>query len=571
MDHEQYFIQMLVQEGMITPEQVERAHAHAHDRGVSVADALVSAGAVSSRDLALARASICEYPFVDLADYEIDIQHARILPRNIAERYAAYPLFVLDRSATIGMVDPLNLQAIDQIRELMNLEVDPVVCDPEQLRALIGKAYTLVRAGANGKNRESDSAASAKGLTTGDEPIVAAVNQILTAAIASGASDIHLNPDENDLHLRYRVDGVLRSQQGPTRATHDAIIQRLKVLADLDVTQTRRSQDGKFRFRYDGGYVDVRLSLLPTIHGENAVMRILRPASAIGRLDDLDMPSDMLQQFAEAIERPHGLILVTGPTGSGKTTTLYTALSKINSPERNIMTIEDPVELRLPLIRQVQANAEIGLTFASALRSMLRQDPDVVLVGEIRDQETAGIAVQAAMTGHLVLSTLHTNDAVAAVTRLRDLGVPTYAINGALLCAIAQRLVRRLCDRCATPQTPDEVVRRAACIGEHDPGPFRVAVGCPACSGVGYMGRVGVFEMVTSSLEVQEAITSGATETQIREIARRAGMRSMWEDGLRKVRRGVTSLEELAKLRTLTDGQIPGAVEGSSPEVRAAA
>jgi type II secretory ATPase GspE/PulE/Tfp pilus assembly ATPase PilB-like protein len=392
---------------------------------------------------------------------------------------------------------------------------------------------------------------------------VAAVNQILSFAVDAGASDIHINPDEAELLLRYRVDGVLQSQQGPPRSVHTSIVQRLKVLAKLDLTQTRRPQDGKFRFTHRGENVDVRLSLIPTIHGENVVMRVLRSASKIGPVSGLGMPAEMTKWYEEAIERPHGMILVTGPTGSGKTTTLYTALNHLNSPSRNIITIEDPVEIRLPVIRQVQANADVGLSFAAALRSVLRQDPDVVLVGEIRDQETAKIAVQAALTGHLVLSTLHTNDAVGALARLKDFDVPNFAVNSALLCVIAQRLVRRLCDGCAAPE--DDALLQVAIPPSVRNTSFKKAVGCSACRNTGYKGRMGVFEMFRLTPGIRRLIEAEATPTQVAEAAFADGMKLMWEDGLEKAARGLTSLREVVQLRGA------GEQETSSNQARIAA
>jgi type IV pilus assembly protein PilB len=465
------------------------------------------------------------------------------------------------------MQDPLNLQAIDQIRQLLKTEVDPVLADGEQLRSLVARAYSMSHsdAGADAGVKVVDDA-----LTTGEEPIVAAVNQIIAGAADAGASDIHINPDENELLLRYRVDGMLLPQQGPARSAHQNIVQRLKVLAKLDLTQTRRPQDGKFRFIHrNNEAVDIRLSLIPTIHGENVVMRLLRGASKIGPISGLGMPQQMTKWYEEAIERPHGMILVTGPTGSGKTTTLYTALAHLNAPSRNIITIEDPVEIRLPLVRQVQANAEVGLTFATALRSVLRQDPDVVLVGEIRDQETARIAVQAALTGHLVFSTLHTNDAVGALARLKDFGVPMFAVNSALLCVIAQRLVRKVCDSCASPETDERLLGMVPAW--YKQGKFRKAKGCSACRNTGYKGRLGVFEMFRMTARVQRLIERDAPAAEIEGAAIADGMKPMWDDGLEKASRGLTTLTEVSKLRSTGAELEPSARPIDQHETRIAA
>ena len=550
LDSRHFVIRTLLADGLIKDAEVRRATEHAVSMGGDILESLVTLGIVPSRKLAIARAKVCEYPFVDLGYFDIDIRNTRFIARPVAEKLTAFPLFVIDGVATVAMLDPLNLQAIDQLRQSLKSDVDPVVADAEQLRCLIARAYSLSRPEAADEPEES---VSEKSLTTGDEPIVAAVNQIIAGAVDLGASDIHVNPDEHDLHLRYRVDGVLRSQQGPSRSTHAGLVQRLKVLAKLDMTQTRRPQDGKFRFSRGGESVDIRLSLLPTIHGENVVMRLLRSASKIGKLSDLGMTPQMNAWYEDAIQRPNGMILVTGPTGSGKTTTLYTALNHINKPEHNIMTIEDPVEIRLPLIRQVQTNADIGLNFAAALRSILRQDPDVVLVGEIRDPETAKIAVQAALTGHLVFSTLHTNDAIGAIARLKDSGVPLFAINNALLMVMAQRLVRKVCSGCAVPES-DEKVRNIGTSATPS-ATFKYGTGCGVCGGSGYKGRLPVYEMLRITPRVQKLIERDASRAEIEAAARLDGMRSLWEDGLLKAAKGLTTIDELAKLRAIVDDE----------------
>ncbi len=545
MDSKHFIIRTLVADGLVTEADVRRATEHAAKSGETLLDALVSLTLVSARKLAIAKAKICEYPFVDLTQFEINIQNMAFLPRAVAERLTAFPLFVVDGAATVAMLDPLDLQGIDQVRQILKAEIDPVIADAEQLRSLIARAYSL----AHSESADAAAPQAEQALTTGEEPIVAAVNQIISGGMDAGASDVHINPEESDLLLRYRVDGVLQVQQGPAKSAHTNIVQRLKVLAKLDLTQTRRPQDGKFRFVHRSGEtVDIRLSLIPTIHGENVVMRLLRSANRIGPVNGLGMPEEMTQWYEDAIERPHGMILVTGPTGSGKTTTLYTALAHLNVPTRNIITIEDPVEIRLPTIRQVQANAEVGLTFATALRSVLRQDPDVVLVGEIRDEETAKIAVQAALTGHLVLSTLHTNDAVGALSRLKDFGVPMFAVNSALLCVIAQRLVRKTCEQCCKPETDARLL--AAVPAEFRSGTFRKGVGCGACRNTGYKGRMGVFEMFRMTPRVMKLIERNAPITEIQAAAIEDGMRLMWHDGLAKAAKGLTSLSEVMKLHS---------------------
>ncbi|MCB9847835.1 MAG: type II/IV secretion system protein [Phycisphaeraceae bacterium] len=539
-----FLIKELLENGVVDRNEVERATQHAAESGQPVPDALVEIGAVTSHELSLARAVIAELPYVDLDHYEINMLNAELLPRSVAESLCAFPLFALEDGVTVGMLDPMDFRAVDQLRQHLRADVLAVAAEPEKLRRLISRAYSLKPVG---QGEQED--AGAADLTTGEEPIVAAVNEIITQAIEQNASDIHINPDDHELHLRYRIDGVLHPRQGPALAAHGALVRRLKVMASLDVTQTRRPQDGKIKFKHHGTEFDIRFSVIPTVSGENVVMRILRHNSAISSFEELGMAPETCQVFNEAITKPHGIILVTGPTGSGKTTTLYTALARLNQPNRNIMTIEDPVEIRLPMVRQTQANPEIGLTFATALRSILRQDPDVVLVGEIRDRDTAQIALQASLTGHLVLSTLHTNDAVGAVARLRDFGVPPFAINSALLCVGAQRLVRRVCPHCAKPYTPTPEERHAYGIRETELSGFVQGQGCSECMNSGYKGRVGVYEVLRVTPGVQRVIENEGATNEIRDAAALAGMRLMWQDGLDKARQGKTTIEELAKVR----------------------
>ncbi|MEX0876557.1 MAG: GspE/PulE family protein [Phycisphaerales bacterium] len=547
LDTSEFILQALLEAGKLTRAEADKLVAFIRDKELGFDEAVIRSNIVSPYDVAVVKASICEYPFADITKFDIDIRQSRCMPKSVSERLRAFPLFIFGDIATVGMEDPLDLQTIDELRQVLKKQIDPVVCDAQQLRMLITRAYTLDTGAPeveDGEDGEFDNS---------QEPIVAAVNQILFSAAEMKASDIHINPDDKKLLLRYRVDGVLQAQRGPEMSMHEGLIQRLKVMSHLDVTQTRRPQDGKFRFKHNGVPMDVRLSIIPTIHGENAVMRLLSTASSIGQIRDLGMPLDVSEAFTQMIHKPHGIVLVTGPTGSGKTTTLYTALNEINTPDRNIMTIEDPVEIRLPLVRQVQANPEIGMTFASALRSMLRQDPDVILLGEIRDEETAKIAVQSALTGHLVFSTLHTNDAIGAVPRLREFGVPAFAINNALLGVMAQRLVRRVCEDCRKPEVPDaDALRELGITPSPDDG-FVKGTGCPKCMSLGYKGRIGVYELLSATKGVRELIERQATASEIFEFARSQGMRLMLEDGIQKARMGITSIDEVRKLHATVE------------------
>jgi len=543
LEANEFILQSLIEEGKLDDQDVQEIRSYADENSAGIDEAALKLGKLSGRDLAMAKATVCEYPFVDLEMFDIDITNSRLMPKSMAERNSAFPLFVTGEVATVAMHEPLDLQSLDELRQTLRMQIDPVVVDLQKLTSLITRAYSLDMSIEQEIDETDDLTVSIE-----QEPVVAAVNQILFSAAEMNASDIHVNPDDKVLHLRYRVDGVLTTYRGPAISLHEGIIQRLKVMAHLDVAQTRRPQDGKFRFIFGGKPVDVRLSLIPTIYGENAVLRLLSSAAKIGQISDLGMPQQIVESFEEMIHKPHGMILVTGPTGSGKTTTLYTALNQINTPERNIMTIEDPVEIRLPMIRQVQANSAIGLDFSSALRSMLRQDPDVILVGEIRDSETAKIATQAALTGHLVFSTLHTNDAVGAIPRLREFGVPAFAINNALLGVMAQRLVRKICTECAVKDTPADFELRALGIDPDGGDQFMTGKGCPKCLSTGYKGRVGVYELFKATSEARNLIEIGSSFKELVDSARRDGMRSMLECGIENAKLGITSIEEVGKL-----------------------
>jgi len=549
----------LLESGLASPAGIDEAARLARERGDDLATALVECGALSARQLALVKADVCEVPFVELHDYDVCFQNANLIPRSVAERYRVFPLFVMDGVLTVATDDPMNLGALDHVRQIVKGEVDAVMCEREQIATLISRVYTLSSRAEDASIDLSDRQDFADEIDAESQPIVAAVNQILADAAEQKASDIHINPDESCLRIRYRVDGVLHEKQGPPLSMHAGIVQRLKVIARLDLTQTRRPQDGKFRFRHGCENIDVRFSTLPTVCGENVVMRLLASRCSINSFHDLGIAPALADQIEEIIQRPCGMFLVTGPTGSGKTTTLYTAINRLNEPSRNIITIEDPVEIRLPYIRQVQVQREIGMTFASALRSILRQDPDIVLVGEIRDEETASIGLQAALTGHLVLSTLHTNDAAGAVSRLRDYAVPPFVINSAVLGVIAQRLVRRICSHCTAKDRADDRLARRFRI-ESDFDQFARGRGCARCARTGYLGRIGLYELFRLTPQVMSRIDDGEGTSSIRRTAVEEGMRLMWQDGLDKARVGMTTLDEVARVASLAEMDDDGCV-----------
>ncbi|MFM9996441.1 MAG: GspE/PulE family protein [Phycisphaerales bacterium] len=568
-DH-QLLLAALVEHGRVRAPDVKRAERHAVTRGIGVPEALVELGAATDRDLALARAVVGECAFVDLDAFVIDLGNAALVPRTMAEEFEAFPLFARDDHVTIGMADPLDLRGVDRLRGVVRREIEPVLCEPKALRVLIERAYSVM-----GSARAAPAPVpTAAGAGVEKEPFVAALDQILASAVEEGASDVHLQPDERELLVRFRVDGELRSRQAPPLSSHPGLVQRVKVMANLDLTQTRRPQDGKFRFQPGGvrsSAVEVRVSIVPTVTGENVVLRLLGAASGLETTASLGIPPAMDAEFREALAQSHGMIVVTGPTGSGKTTTLYAALRLVNDPGSNVMTIEDPVEIRLARVRHVEVHPEVGLTFAGALRAALRQDPDVILVGEIRDEETARTAVQAALTGHLVLSTLHTNDATGAVSRLLDLSCPPFAIIASLVASLSQRLVRRVCDGCAAPHAPDALLLRRL-TGGGDASGFRKGRGCPRCMNLGYKGRIGVYELMRMRPEVQRALEEGAGPAALRRGALRAGMRPLWMDGIEKARLGQTTLEEVALAGAATvDADTAALAERASPAARVAA
>lgn len=552
-----YLVQELVRKGLVCETDVNRAR-DANPEG-DTADELVALGAVTSRDAALMRAVVCETPYVDLNRYDITLKNAELLPRAFAEAHTAFPLFVFDAGVVVGMADPLDFRGLDQIRQNLDRDVEAVLCEKDLLRALIARAYRRTHE-IEGKGKTLDIEHQADS----DDPVVATVNDILSSAVLDGASDIHLGPDDGLVHLRYRIDGMLQQRQAPMRSMHDAIVRRLKVMAKLDLTQTRKPLDGKIAYAHRNETIDLRLSVIPTIWGENVVIRVLRRAVEIKDFNALGMPAGIAGTMSELATKPHGMILVTGPTGSGKTTTLYTALAQLNSPERNVMTIEDPVEVRLPMVRQTQVNTEAGLTFATALRSILRQDPDVVLVGEIRDKETAQIAVQAALTGHLVLSTLHTNDASGAVSRLRDFDVPPFAISSALLGVLAQRLVRRVCPVCAAPDEADPRELELFGITPDQARGLRVGRGCSACGLSGCRGRSGVYEMMRVTPRLRSLIACGATPVELAIAARSEGLDPMWRDGVAKALAGETTLAEASRVRADEPAALDNEVEAAA-------
>ena len=486
-------------------------------------------------------------PDVDLDSYLIDEKIIELVPEKLARHYQLIPLFRIGNTLTVAMADPHNVFALDEVRLKTGCEVEPAVTTEIQIKRAIDRYYGL----SDTINEIVDGFAEEglEPLGAEEAPAVKLLDLIMAKAIRDGASDIHLEPDQNRLRTRYRVDGVLREVSSIPKNLESPIISRVKVIGDMDIAESRVPQDGRSRITMEGKEIELRISTFPTIYGENVVLRLLDQSSPLMGLEDLGFSKDMIEHYEALVGSPHGIILVTGPTGSGKTTTLYASLNRINCPEKNIITIEDPVEYRLKLIRQTQINPKAGVTFANAMRSVLRQDPDVIMVGEIRDLETAQTATGAALTGHLVFSTLHTNNAPEGVTRLMDMGVKPYLISSCVVGVLAQRLVRTICPKCKEEYQPEEKeVRDLGIVRTEDIVLYR-GKGCKNCWQTGYKGRTALFELLVVNDAVRDLISQGASSNMIRKVARETqGMKTLREDGVDKVLKGITTLDEVTKV-----------------------
>jgi type IV pilus assembly protein PilB len=549
--------EVLLDEGLITQDQLGTALAEQQRLGRSLGRVLIDLGLIREPDLVSALARKIGLNFVDLGEYQIDPSAASLIPEQVARRYRALPIGYEDSMLIVAMSDPANVFALDDIRTITGKQVKPVVATAADVDQAIRRYGQLdqsvedISAEAASKAEEKTADLTQVEAAMEEAPIVRLVNLLITQAVTDRASDIHLEPSEGDIRIRYRIDGVLHEVMRSPKNIQNALISRLKVMADINIAERRVPQDGRVGLVVGGRAVDLRVATLPTVYGEKVVLRILDKTSVLLRLEDLGFLEGPYRRFEGAFRKPYGTVLATGPTGSGKSTSLYATLNIINTPDRNIITIEDPVEYRLPGVNQIQVNVKAGLTFASALRSILRADPDVILVGEIRDRETALIAMEAALTGHLVLSTLHTNDAASAVTRLIEMGVEAYLVASALDCVVAQRLARKLCERCREEYEPTEAELEGAGVPP-DSGIERLfrPVGCPACGKTGFRGRVGLYEVMLVTEEIEKLTVERISSEDIRKVAMDQGMITLRQDGLEKVRMGLTSLEEVFRVVT---------------------
>ena len=545
---------------LITEADLDAALKEQTQNGRPLGRILIDAGTVSEADVVRTLAAQVGIDFVDLGDVSIDHGVVLLITEVMARRYLALPIGWDNHRLVIAMADPSNVFALDDIRAMTGHEVKAVVATPSQIGELIDHYYRIdtevdtVAQLAFDESDDTDEAALASlHEVVEDAPIVKFVNLLINQAVGDRASDIHVEPTESDLRIRFRIDGVLHEVMHAPRGIQNGVISRIKLMADINIAERRLPQDGRISMKIGGRAIDLRVATLPTVYGEKIVLRILDKSNALLRLEELGFLPETLQRFSGAYRKPYGTILVTGPTGSGKSTTLYATLNILNKPDRNIITVEDPVEYRLPGINQVQIHPKAGLTFAAALRSILRSDPDIVLVGEIRDRETAVIAIEAALTGHLVLSTLHTNDAASTPMRLVEMGVEPFLVTSALDAVVAQRLARKLCDKCKEPYQPSEAELVSASwamdtlVGDEWPTLHR-AVGCSSCGRTGYRGRFGVHEVLVLNEELERAIIEHRSSDDIAKIARMHGMLTLRQDGLRKAAMGKTSLEEIFRV-----------------------
>ena len=547
--------QILIELHMITPEQLETALEEHKRTPKSLGRVLIDMGMIKEGDLVRALAEQVGLEFVDLSEYPIDPTATTLLPEALARRYRAIPIGERHGKLLVAMSDPANVYALDDIRTITNRDVQPLVATAADVERAIQKYAGLdsqVEALASVAADSADAEDEHMEAALEDAPIVKLVNAIMTQAVGDRASDVHIEPAEKNVRIRFRVDGVLHEPMPPApKNVQGGLISRLKVMAELNIAEKRVPQDGRISMKVGGKALDLRLASLPTVYGEKIVIRILDKTQALLKLEDLGFLEGPYKRFAQSFNKPYGAILVTGPTGSGKSTTMYSTLNILNEEDKNIITVEDPVEYRLAGVNQMQVNPKAGLTFASALRSILRADPDIVLIGEIRDRETAMIAVEAALTGHLVLSSLHTNDAPSALTRLTEMDVETFLVASAIDSIVAQRLARKLCERCKVAYQPEETELMAAGFPEWlwpEVKELYKHQGCAACANTGYRGRMGLYEVMPMTEEIERLTAERASSDSIKAVAVEQGMVTLREDGLEKVRMGQTSIEEVARV-----------------------
>ncbi|MFW6309120.1 MAG: type II secretion system ATPase GspE [bacterium] len=544
---------IMVNNGYISVDELEEALEIQQQSDEKLGQILIEMGYLDNEELIEVFEHHLDISRIDLSAVNLNPALADYIPENIARRYHTVPVALENDRLKVAMTDPTNLIAIDDIEMLSGCKVDTYIATYQEINRALNIIYSGTREEAeevfkslsnDSQNNEPDIDELKK--MVDDAPIVRLTNIIINEAIKERASDIHIEPQEEKVRVRYRIDGVLKEHMTAPKHSQAAFISRLKIMADLDITKRRISQDGRVRINNQGVSVDMRVSTLPTIHGEKVVIRLLNKDEKLINIEKLGFNDSNLKKFKNLIKQPHGIVLATGPTGSGKSTTLFAALNELNTPEKNIVTIEDPVEYQIKGINQVQAHSQVGRSFASTLRSILRQDPDIIMIGEIRDKETAQIAIRAALTGHLVLSTLHTNDAVSSITRLIDMGIPSYLVAATVNGVIAQRLVRRLCNKCKEEYIPSLEDKKALQLKNGNK--LYRSTGCSSCSKSGFKGRLALQEIFTLNDEIKDMIIQEEEEQKIKQAGRDEGMITLKEDGIDKVKAGLTTYQEMMRV-----------------------
>ena len=558
---------VLTEQNLITAEQLRECINLQRQQGGNLASILVEKEYLSEEDLVVTLSEQLGIPHIRVAHYNIPEEVLEEVPETLARQYLMLPVSLTGDVLTLAMADPLNIMALDDLSLLTSYDIKPVVAMQRELIGSIEKHYGSSAKGAelydslisDGRDTDVDYVEEAEEVVdisqmkndAEDAPVIRLVNLILVKGLEAGASDIHIEPYEKVVRVRYRVDGKLEETKNPPRSIFSAMVSRIKIMANLDIAEHRLPQDGRFRIVFKGREIDFRTAILPTYHGEKVVMRILDKGSLTLDLDTMGFEEQPMKTFQEALKLPYGMLLITGPTGSGKTTTLYSALHRLNDVTENVVTVEDPVEYELFGVNQVQTHADIGFTFASALRQILRQDPDVVMVGEIRDEETADVAVKAALTGHLVLSTLHTNDASSVFTRLTDMNLEPFLVQSSVALAAAQRLMRRVCPDCKESiQVPEEALQQVQFKESTFSGTptFVRGRGCTSCKNLGYKGRLAVIEAMSNFPELENVILTRGSASQIKAVAVKCGMRTLRQNALCKAAKGLTTIEEVLRI-----------------------
>lgn len=563
-----FVLQLIQDKGLVPPDIIKLGREQLVSEGVpptdidsKLIDLIVDKRYCKYEDITYLLSQEFNIPLISLQDIRVDESVLKLLPQDILRKYNVFPISSSGGQLELAISDPMDMDSVDDISHILNMSVDLRLASPEEIKRAIDDHFGVNAYGdVFGEEiaGQNSSAAAGNTLATGNEagvseeeaPIIRYVHKLITEAVKRRASDIHLEPLEKRFRIRYRIDGVLIEVENPPKRLQPSIISRLKLMANISIAEKRVPQDGRIQITFNNKEIDLRVSSLPTVYGESIVMRILDKEGLRLGLPELGFFSDVQAVFERIVGMADGIFLVTGPTGSGKSTTLYSALNFLNHPDRKIITVEDPVEYQMTGINQVQVRREVGMSFAAALRSMLRQAPNIIMIGEIRDLETAEIAINASLTGHMVFSTLHTNDAPSAVTRLVDIGVKPFLVSASLRAALAQRLVRKICTNCKSVYAPDPRTLQAIGINEIEAAKitFYHGDGCPKCNGIGFKGRMGIFEIFIVNEELQQMIYEGRTLVELRTKARELGMRSMREDGIRKVGGGLTTADEVLKV-----------------------